>query len=291
MEINDAKIAELGNINTSSAKTFRINARQFFLTYPQCTLKPEEILNKLPVNNCIEHYVISQEKHEDGGLHIHAYIKYNYKLNIIDQSHFDIDKYHPNIQSVKNTKNVIAYVKKDGNYIENLKLDNSTPDGYSKRKKDFEEWKQDKELGQLKDINYPITMSKVFKNYIIEKPDPSKKKRHVWFIGKPDIGKTYEINETFGGLKVYLRSSNKYPYEQYRDEDLIIFDDITPSFAEIAALTNTYKIRTQVFGDVRYSSKYWKLGHTRTVIIISNKSPEYHDLQDAFEARFEVIHL
>lgn len=287
MNNNDASNAKLGNINTSLAKPFRLNCKQFFLTYPQCNINKEDLLEKMINKQFIEQYVISREKHEDGNFHLHAYIKYNYKLNITNPDHFDIDGFHPNIQAVKDTRACIAYIKKDGDFIESVKLDMTTPDGYSKRKKDFNEWKQDLELEKLEDIKYPITL---FEN-TIEKPDPSIKKRHYWFVGAPDLGKTYVLNETFENMKVYLRSNNNYPYEQYRDEDLIIFDDLTPTFAEIAAITATFKIRTQVFGNVRYNSKFWKLGHTRTIIVISNMKPQYHDLQEAFEARFNVIEL
>lgn len=282
MEKKDTKNAELGNI-----KGFRLSAKKVFLTYPKCKLSKEELLEKLPGKESLQQYVISTELHEDGEPHLHAILVYNYKLNIKDQKHFDIEGYHPNIQPVKNLNNAINYVCKDGDFIRTYKLDMSTPEGYLKRRKDFVAWQTDMENSEYKDIKYPIE----FLGVTIEKPDPALKKRNFWFVGKPDLGKTFAIESTFGGLRVYKRGQNKYPFENYDNEDIIIYDDFIPSFVEIANVCNTYNTRTQVYGDVRYTSKYWKKGHTRTIVIVSNEYPDYGKLDKAMEARFEIIVL
>lgn len=282
MENKDAKNAEPGNI-----KGFRLNAKKVFLTYPKCKLTKEELLDKLPNKESIEQYYIARELHEDGEPHLHAILVYNYKLNIKSEKHFDIGDYHPNIQSVKKLDNAISYVCKDGDFIMNYKLDMTKPDNYCKRKKDFIAWGHDMEMNNYKEISYPIQ----FMGSNIEKPDPSIKKRNLWFVGKPDLGKTYMIEKAFAGLRVYKRGLNKYPFEQYDNEDIIIYDDFLPTFTEIANICNTYYTRTQVYGDVRYNSKYWKHGHTRTIIVINNTAPRYGELQDAVESRFEIIPL
>lgn len=267
---------------------FRINAKRFFLTYPKCTLSKEELRDELEKMHSIDHYIISEEKHEDGTPHLHAYIQFTKKLNIKDANHFNIKNFHPNTQAVKDKVSCIRYVKKDGNYIENLTYDFNDPHDFIKRKKNYDAWVDYNEQLKLKDIDYPIN----FLGINIDKPDPANKKRHYWFVGPPDLGKTYAINETFGGYKVYVRPNNKYPFEAYNDEDIIIYDDIHDiKFTELANVTNTYKIRTPVYGDVRYNNKFWKLNHTRIIIVVSNKAPEYYDLQDAFLSRFNIIDL
>lgn len=284
----DAKDASIGNINTMPTSNFRINAKQFFLTYPKCDIKKEDFLTLCPNNKSIVEYCIAEEKHEDGSPHLHAILKYSYKLNITNNGHFDINGFHPNIQSVKSWKNSLAYICKDGNFIGNTILDKSSPEGYARRKKDYELWLEDTSLVATKDIVYPVK----FFNKMIEKPLPEVKKRHFWFVGKPDIGKTFEIEKSFEDMKIYKRGNNKYPFESYRDEDIIIYDDIDKiSFAEISAISNTYKTNTQVYGDVRYKNKYWKKNHCRTIIILSNFEPNYGDNQGGIDSRFEVIHL
>lgn len=280
----DAKDASTGNINTELA--FRANAKQFFLTYPKCNLEKEELLKHIENLHGINHYVISKELHEDGTPHLHAYFNFDKKLNIKDCRHFDINGFHPNIETVRDRQSCIKYIKKDKNFIENIIFDNN-PDNFIKRKKDYDAWIEHNTLMNLKEPEYPIT----FMGQTINKPDPSIKKRHFWIYGPPDIGKTYNINKTFKGLKVFVRPSNKYPYEQYDNEDIIIFDDIQNiRFDEIASITNTYSIKTPVYGDIRYFNKFYKLEHTRTVIVVSNKPPEY-ELKKAVEARFNIINL
>ncbi|QMW68663.1 replication-associated protein [Crucivirus-113] len=276
------------NKNPNIDKKFRINAKAFFITYPQCNLDKNKIYDLLPEKHTITEYYIAEEKHEDGNPHIHALIKYSYKRNITNCKHFDIEGFHPNVQAVKNWNNSKAYVCKDNNFISYVSLDTSTPENYNKRKKDFNEWKEDQELLSFKDITYPIK----FLHYKIDKPNPNIKKRHYWFIGAPDFGKTYAIEKTFAGLKIFKRGNNKYPFEGYNNEDIIIYDDIEKiSFEEISNVSNTYHTKTLVYGDTRYNKIYWKIGHTRTIIVVTNTYPHYNKLQNAFESRFYTIML
>jgi hypothetical protein len=47
------------------AKKFRLNARQLFLTYPQCSLEPEEVLTLLTEKlGTPEAYIVAQETHQ-----------------------------------------------------------------------------------------------------------------------------------------------------------------------------------------------------------------------------------
>lgn len=98
---------------------FRINARNFSLTYPQTPagfeLKIQDFLNDLPN---VAYYVIGTERHADGGLHQHVALGFTSKKNIRSQTFFDIDGQHPNIQSTRNITDWITYCKKDGNFIE-----------------------------------------------------------------------------------------------------------------------------------------------------------------------------
>lgn len=114
-------------LKAKSAKkgTFRINSSQVFLTYPQCTLSKEELLDCIMktaetiLKVSIVQYVIAQEKHEDGSPHLHAYIKFSKKIDRDGCKLFDYHGFHPNIESkIKSINAVKKYVKKDNNYIE-----------------------------------------------------------------------------------------------------------------------------------------------------------------------------
>ena len=47
----------------------------FFLTYPQCKLSPQDILEFLQKVVHLREYVIAREQHKDGGHHIHAFVR------------------------------------------------------------------------------------------------------------------------------------------------------------------------------------------------------------------------
>ena len=53
----------------------RIRAKGWFLTYPKCDVTPQAALEYLKEKFTIEEYVIAQEEHKDGTLHLHAFIK------------------------------------------------------------------------------------------------------------------------------------------------------------------------------------------------------------------------
>ena len=60
--------------------SYRLNASQIFLTYAQCDIEPVVMLEFLKRLVKIEEYIIAQEKHKDGGLHLHCYLKLEKKV-------------------------------------------------------------------------------------------------------------------------------------------------------------------------------------------------------------------
>ena len=72
-------------------------AKGWFLTYPQCELKKEEVLSILSTNfskQKIVEYVIAEEKHADGSPHIHAFVKFDKKVKFSKK--FDLMSFHGN---------------------------------------------------------------------------------------------------------------------------------------------------------------------------------------------------
>lgn len=66
----------------------------------------------------IDYIVVSKELHENGDPHLHAVIIMKKKMNIKSQTFFDIEAFHPNVQSAKKLIECVKYVKKDGEFIE-----------------------------------------------------------------------------------------------------------------------------------------------------------------------------
>lgn len=107
------------------AQAFRFNASRVFLTYSQTheKLTPEKLLSAIEAKAGVSRYCISQERHEDGGYHIHAFFKFTEKLDTKDPRFFDVKYYrnfHPNIVKVTKEPMLLKYIKKMGASIENF---------------------------------------------------------------------------------------------------------------------------------------------------------------------------
>jgi hypothetical protein len=101
---------------------WRFNAQTIFLTYSQCPLSREDLLVHLNELFAIKDYVVAQENHQDEGLHLHAFLKLERKINKTNPNFADIlggppDGYHPNIQSPRSIKAVIQYVEKVSDFV------------------------------------------------------------------------------------------------------------------------------------------------------------------------------
>lgn len=99
--------------------SFRVNAKNFFLTYPQCSQSKEYLLEfLLGLEPSPIYALVSAELHEDGSPHLHSFISYQKKRDIRSQTYFDLAGNHPNIQAARDAANTIRYIKKDGDFIE-----------------------------------------------------------------------------------------------------------------------------------------------------------------------------
>ncbi|AQT01552.1 Rep [Sida golden yellow spot virus] len=111
----------------SQPRKFLINAKNYFLTYPQCSLTKEETLSQIlniqtPTNK--KFIKIARELHENGEPHLHVLIQFEGKFKTQNCRFFDLVSptrsvhFHPNIQGAKSSSDVKTYVEKDGDTIE-----------------------------------------------------------------------------------------------------------------------------------------------------------------------------
>ncbi|QGA69867.1 replication associated protein [Ocimum mosaic virus] len=120
-------------------RRFKIQAKNYFLTYPKCSLSKEEALTQI---RAIETHTnkkfieIARELHEDGQPHLHILIQFEGKFTCTNNRFFDLQAttrgthYHPNIQGVKSSSDVKSYIEKDG---DTLKWGEFQVDGRSAR--------------------------------------------------------------------------------------------------------------------------------------------------------------
>ncbi|AFQ93639.1 replication associated protein [Dalechampia chlorotic mosaic virus] len=108
-------------------RKFRINAKNYFLTYPRCSLTKEGALlqlQKLKTPTNIKFIRVSRELHENGEPHLHVLIQFEGKYQCANERFFDLVSptrsahFHPNIQGAKSASDVKTYVEKDGDFID-----------------------------------------------------------------------------------------------------------------------------------------------------------------------------
>nr|CCE94334.1 replication associated protein (Rep) [African cassava mosaic Burkina Faso virus] len=108
-------------------RKFRINSKNYFLTYPKCSLTKDEALSQIrnletPTNK--KYIKICKELHDDGEPHLHVLIQFEGKYNCQNQRFFDLVSptrsahFHPNIQGAKSSSDVKSYIDKDGDTLE-----------------------------------------------------------------------------------------------------------------------------------------------------------------------------
>jgi hypothetical protein len=122
-----AKLQSEAKTETAEKPVFRIARQHNYLTYSQVTkgMTPDKLLIHLEsIVGVVKEYLISQERHKDGGYHLHAYIKHkrfeSENANVFDWTRYR-KAYHPNIKAVKGDKyRLFRYIKKDGEFISNF---------------------------------------------------------------------------------------------------------------------------------------------------------------------------
>lgn len=297
---------------------FRLDTKELFLTFPGLTqyasidaINLAEVYQKFvgffSTRGGIKTYVICKELHEDGTPHIHCCLQLWRKYETRNARCFDgILGFHGSYEGARSYKASVAYCRKDGQYISggfdaepDLEL---VPIG--KRRKvwdDFKWHQQFTEAKSAKSIDWPVSLratsgpsgAEIFETFTMDRPNVRNKCRNWWIVGEPNMGKTRWINQRFGGMKVFIpKCDTEFPFEDYNDEELIVFDDGVLKFQQMVNILNEHKIRTAVPGKIRYTNIYWKLGSVRNIIVLSNKSINdiYENNREAMHARFIEIY-
>lgn len=97
---------------------FQFNTKKVFLTYAQCGDTSKEDFANFILTLEPLYYVVAREQHADGGYHLHAIVGFESTFRSRDERVFDFNGLHPNFTSVKSLKSVIAYVKKEGDWLD-----------------------------------------------------------------------------------------------------------------------------------------------------------------------------
>nr|QQL13374.1 replication-associated protein [Malvaviscus yellow mosaic virus] len=119
---------------------FPIHSKNYFLTYPQCSLSKEDCLEQLlklqaPTNK--KYIKICRELHEDGNPHLHVLLQFEGKYRCTNPRYFDLinphgsRQFHGDYQGAKCSSSVKEYVSKDGDTLEwgNFQIDGRSARG------------------------------------------------------------------------------------------------------------------------------------------------------------------
>jgi len=267
-------------------RAFRIAAKEFALTFPQCPVARPEFDAEFKRKFQPDQYASAREQHVDGHFHLHLYVAYRRRVDVQSSRHFDVSvegsTYHPNVQKVRNRSQWLQYISKGPDHgVADLHADdgfNPLAEPLGKRKSlwlDYQ-WSRDFAVQQsLRPVQYPVLLRCADRDHELLAPDPRVKRRNWWIVAPPNAGKTRWLNKTFAGQRIYSPRTGLYPFEGYLDQDIIVYDDRGDvPFSEFASVLNTWDIIQPVAGQVRYTAQNWKLGHTRSIIVLSNHTIE-----------------
>nr|WKU84351.1 repA protein [Maize streak virus] len=102
--------------SSSSNRQFSHRNVNTFLTYPHCPENPEIVCQMIweLVGRWTPKYIIcAREAHRDESFHLHALVQTDKPVRITDSRFFDINGFHPNIQSAKSVNKVRDYILKE----------------------------------------------------------------------------------------------------------------------------------------------------------------------------------
>lgn len=299
--------------------SFRITAKHLFLTYPQCNVSKDRALALL--KDKLEpwkplYWVVGQERHQDGNLHLHCCFKLEQRCSISKPDKMDIDGFHGNYQSAVNWKNVVKYCTKHGDYVTNytpqmleelIKGDSKTPQlrrkvgekvmngtqlsdlvveypqlmfGYKRFKEDIEEWKRDKEEAHS---DLPLWIPNDW-GFLLPLRDG--KKRHWWIYStQPDRGKTTWAKRLCQQYRGIIKGGDFTYWNIRGDEQLIILDEYNTARLKWDTLNQladgTFEFRVFQGGLRRITTRFY-------VIVLSNQplSTLYPNMNLFLYARF-----
>jgi len=286
------------------ARPFRVRGKCFALTYPKCEAQRSDFDAAFHVAfGPFADYGSAREEHADGTHHMHVFVAFARRRDVRSARYFDLAvggrSFHANTQKCKSAAAWKQYISKGDDFDAGAAVSGDSYDPLreelGKRKSLYADhiWSRDFAVSRsMREIEYPVELECDGITYQLSRPDPTRKRRSWWIIAPPNAGKTRWVNRFFAGRRIWFPRTGKYPFEGYDDQDIIIYDDReSVTFAELADVLNTWDIIKPIAGEVRYVTKNWKLGHTRSVIVLSNKTIEEAFPDDILRMRKRFIQI
>jgi len=103
--------------------TFRVRSKHLFVTWPRSDGIERSAIADLLSELGATGWVISTERHSDGGVHHHALVRWDRVYDCTNARTFDVAGHHANIGRVRNLRAAYRYACKDGDFDDTLRLD------------------------------------------------------------------------------------------------------------------------------------------------------------------------
>lgn len=228
LNLNENKLIK--EVPKKAAKKFRLTGKNFFLTYPQCFLEKQDVLDLLMAKVGIDYGLVAREFHEDGNPHIHAFLTLKKKFDTRSANFFDLGNYHGNYQVARCSDDVIDYCNKAdkepltyGVYVGN---NQSVVQKRALQNKMI----LSKPLPQLVDegvihISMYKKMKDAISSYKLDKvhvPDYMPKTCY-WIYGPTGCGKSRYVRDNHPN-SCYFKPQNKW-WDGYDGEKVVLIDD------------------------------------------------------------------
>jgi len=214
----------------TNKKEFKLQGKNFFLTYPQCELTREQALECLQDIVDIQYACIGQELHIDGARHLHILVSSKKKLTVRNQKFFDLLGHHGNYQTARDSDDVRKYVMKEdlhplehGQYIGNNQshVQKIAMENKILLSKPLHELV---DTGEVSLHNY-TKLSNAINQYKLDKVEVKdyQPRRCLWIYGDTGIGKSRYVRTTYPQLH-YSKAMNKW-WDGYKQETVVLIDD------------------------------------------------------------------
>lgn len=114
-----AKSSVTGSKQTVNTSSYRLQAKNVFLTFPQCSLSKSEAMANIHKLVSLQQLslrgaIVAQEKHADGSPHLHCALFFEDRLRTRDCHFFDsVAMKHGSYEAIYSIPKTLNYVKKD----------------------------------------------------------------------------------------------------------------------------------------------------------------------------------
>lgn len=228
-------------------------SREFGLTYAQCSATRDEVALYLKTRFSPSYVLVGQEKHQDGGLHLHCMLQFKKKKDILNVRAFDYMEYHPNIQLIRDSDDWRNYCMKEDKTPKEIGIFEVIKKMAKKKLKITNKELLEENPRQLV-IDEKISLfalpsllhaKKLFSELegltnMIAVPGPfisnwnlpldllpkTEKQRHFWvWSSNPNMGKTFFLEKIFKTYRAYYYNQKSVYQDLVMGIEFVLFDE------------------------------------------------------------------